>query len=358
MSATYKKCIVLDLDNTLWGGVVGEEGIAGISLSLSDTGSSFIAFQQGILDLYNRGVILAINSHNNPEDALAVIRNHPNMILKEHHFASMRVNWDDKALNIRSIAEELGIGIDSMVFFDDNPLQRQLVRAALPEVEVPELPQDPQLYTKILHSLPYFPTHIATSEDAMRGNLYVTERLRRAEEQKYDSKEAFLVALGIEVVVSINDTALAPRVAQLTDKTNQFNTNKHPLSEEEVIALMSNNASEILSIRAIDRYGDYGIIGAALVEKASDYWRINQLLMSCRILGRDVENALVSIICERAKHAGIKKLIFDFTQTEKNIPAKKFLDEHVGSAPFIVNLERYISTTPRHITIKTEHEII
>lgn len=151
-----KKCLILDLDNTLWGGVVGEDGIDGIELSLSAPGNSFMAFQQAILDHYDRGVILAINSRNNPEDAMDVIRNHPNMILKEHHFAALRMNWNDKAENIRDLAKELNIGLDSMVFLDDDPTNRALVRSLVPEVTVPELPADQREYTRFLNSLPYF----------------------------------------------------------------------------------------------------------------------------------------------------------------------------------------------------------
>ena len=151
-----KKCIVLDLDNTLWGGVVGEDGINGIKLDTETPGNGFLAFQQALLDLLEQGIILAINSKNNYEDAIGVIKEHPNMILKEKHFVAMRINWQDKVENMRELAKELNIGLDSMVFLDDDPLNRGLVQAELPEVEAPELPQDPAKYAKFLINLPYF----------------------------------------------------------------------------------------------------------------------------------------------------------------------------------------------------------
>ena len=326
MSKTMKKCIVLDLDNTLWGGIVGEDGTPGIELSMNERGSGFIAFQQALLDMYHRGVILAINSHNNPEDALAVIRNHPNMILKEPHFAAMRMNWKDKHENIQSLAEELNIGLDSMVFFDDNPLHREMVRSFLPEVDVPELPTDPLLYAKTLHALPYFPSHATTNEDTMRGNLYVTERLRREAEKRFSSKEEFLMSLGLEAYIEVNDSTAIERIAQLTEKTNQFNTKKNPLSSDRVISLMKSDTYEILSMRVIDRFGDYGIIGVAIIEKKAHRWHVEQLLMSCRILGRGVEEALLFAIAERARLHGADHLSFAYAPTEKNAPAKTFLD--------------------------------
>ena len=184
-----KKCLVLDLDNTLWGGVVGEDGFEGIHLGLSSPGNSFIAFQQAILDVHNKGVILAINSRNNEEDAFSVIRRHPNMILKEHHFAAFRINWKDKAENIKEIAQELNIGIDSIVFLDDDETNRELVRTLHPEVAVPELPKDPKEYTKFFNTLTYFETTVITDEDQMRGNLYVTERLRKEVEKTCDKED-------------------------------------------------------------------------------------------------------------------------------------------------------------------------
>lgn len=327
---TMKKCIVLDLDNTLWGGVIGEDGMEGISLSVSSPGSHFVAFQQALLDLYERGIILAINSQNNPEDALEVIRTHPNMILKEQHFAATRINWNDKVQNLKELAAELNIGLDAMVFLDDSPTNRSAVREFLPQVETPELPADPQLYTKFLHSLPYFESSTTTDEDKMRGNLYVTERLRRESEKEFANREDFLRSLDIELqVFEDNDVAL-PRLAQLTEKTNQFNTNKQPMSMEEIAGYITSPKYAVFYASARDRFGDHGIIAFALVRKEGKEWNLESLLMSCRVFGRGIEDAFVHKIAERAGGVGVETMRVAFTPTEKNKPAKDFLDRRTS----------------------------
>lgn len=345
--AELKKCIVLDLDDTLWGGVAGEDGIEGVALSLEEPGASFISFQQALRDLHDRGILLAINSKNNPEDALAVIRSHPNMILKEPHFAAMRMNWNDKADNIRELAEELNIGLNSMVFLDDNPLQRELVRTALPEVEVPEMPQDPREYTRMLLSLPYFGSGALTDEDKMRGNMYVTERLRRESEKRFESREEFLESLNLHTEVKQNDTAAISRISQLTEKTNQFNTNKVPLSVEEVEELMQHQESAVFHARAIDRFGDHGIIAVAIIQKEEALWRVQTLLMSCRVFERGIEQAFVYAIAEAAKKEGVAELVFDFVPTDKNDPAKAFLETYTNNGTLSVKK----TTLPRWITL-------
>lgn len=329
MHATQKKkCLVLDLDNTLWGGVVGEDGLQNLHLSLTPPGSGYLAFQQAILDHFHRGVMLAINSRNNPEDALAVLRTHPNMILKEHHFAAMRLNWNDKAQNLRELAEELNIGLDAMVFLDDDSTNRSLVRALLPEVETPDLPTDPADYARFLNSQDYFPAEAITDEDKMRGNLYVTERLRREQEKQYANKEEFFASLKLELICSEDDDSSVARLSQLTDKTNQFNTNKRPLSEDEIRAYLKSPVHHIYHARLLDVFGDYGIVIFALVEDRGEEWHIDQLLMSCRVFGRTVEEAFLAYIAERARTAGAERLTIAFAATTKNMPAKTFLDAH------------------------------
>ena len=227
-----KKCIVLDLDNTLWGGVIGEDGIEGIELGLSGRGASFLAFQQALLDLYDKGILLAINSRNNEADVRKVLLEHPNMILKEKHFVATRTNWNDKASNIVELAREINIGTDSMVFIDDDPVNRAFVKKVLPEVAVPDFPEQPEDLVSFLLDLPYFDLKTITDEDKMRGNLYVTERLRKEMEKGFSDKDEFLKSLKIKLHVVQNDTKSITRLAQLTEKTNQFNLNKTPLSEE------------------------------------------------------------------------------------------------------------------------------
>ncbi len=327
-----KKCIVLDLDNTLWGGVVGEDGIDGISLSLQSPGNSFIAFQQALLDCYNRGIILAINSRNNPEDAWEVIRNHPNQILKEHHFAAARINWNDKATNIRELAKELNIGLDSMVFFDDDATNRELVKALIPEVTVPDLPESPKEYTKFFNSLPYFTSEVITDEDKMRGNLYTTERLRKEEEKLHDSKDSFLSSLSLELFIYKNDSTCIPRLSQLTEKTNQFNVLKRPLTEQEVASYIMDSAYDVYHGKLSDCFGDYGVIIFAIVKKEKNTWNIDSLLMSCRVFGRGVEQAFLYFILAEARKVGVSKVSISFSPSEKNRPAQEFIDTFFDSS--------------------------
>lgn len=349
---SMKKCLVLDLDNTLWGGVIGEDGMDNIALSLTPPGNSFIAFQQAILDHYNRGIILAINSRNNPEDAWEVIRKHPNMILKENHFAAHRINWNDKAQNIRELAKELNIGLDSMVFLDDDPTNRSMVRSLVPEVEVPELPTDPSEYTSFLNSLDYFNSTVITDEDKMRGNLYVTERLRKEAEKQHENKEDFLESLGLELFLYRDDDSCIPRLSQLTGKTNQFNTLKRPFAEDEIMTFIKSENHSVYYARLQDKFGDHGVILFVLVDKAKDTWNISSMLMSCRVFGRNVEDAFISKLLEEAKKEGVKKITIDSEETEKNLPAREFIQK------YFTNGSRDVSkqvTSPKWVKIHYEN---
>lgn len=349
-----KKCIVLDLDNTLWGGVIGEDGMEGISLSLQAPGNSFIAFQQALLDHYNRGIILAINSRNNPEDAWNVIRNHPNQILKEHHFAAARINWNDKATNIKELAKELNLGLDSMVFLDDDPTNRELVKALVPEVVVPDLPVSPKEYTRFLGDLPYFEVKVITDEDKMRGNLYVTERLRKEEEKNFATQEDFLKSLSLEMFVYTNDASCVPRLSQLTEKTNQFNIFKRPLSEEQILAYIHDDSYMVFHASLRDIFGDHGVILFSFVEKKDTVWNIKFLLMSCRVFGRGVEDAFLSLLLSKASQEGVTKVTIEYEETEKNVPAREFISKH------FINKERDVATSlssPEWITLHTHENI-
>lgn len=337
-----KKCIVLDLDNTLWGGVVGEEGIDGIALSLKPPGNGFMAFQQALLDHYNRGVLLAINSRNNPDDAWEVIRTHPNMILKENHFAAARINWNDKVQNLRELAEELNIGLDSMVFLDDDPTNRELARALLPEVETPDLPADPSQYAGFLNSLNYFDSKVITDEDKMRGNLYVTDRLRKEEEKNYENKEDFLNNLSLKLSVYEDNDSCVSRLAQLTEKTNQFNTYKQPLTEKEVVNFIKSPDYTVFHAKLQDKFGDHGVIAFALVNKNENVWHIQSLLMSCRVFGREVEEAFFGTISKRAAEEGIKRMTIALEETPKNVPAREFVEKHFKDGKCVVPKTPYI----------------
>lgn len=349
-----KKCIVLDLDNTLWGGIVGEDGIDGISLSLQAPGNSFVAFQQALLDYYNKGIILAINSRNNPEDAWNVIRNHPNMILKEHHFAAARINWNDKATNIRELAIELNIGLDSMVFLDDDKTNREMVKSLVPEVFVPDLPESPKEYTKFLNSLTCFSFDVITDEDKMRGNLYVTERLRKEEEKNFSTQEEFLNSLSLQMTIYKNNESCILRLSQLTEKTNQFNTLKRPFSEVEVLQYINDTKYDVYHASLHDVFGDHGVILFCLVEKKDDVWNIKSLLMSCRVFGRGVETSFFAHLLDEASKVDIKKITIESEVTEKNVPAREFIEKN------FINNERKVEdllVSPKWVTLQIYENI-
>jgi len=319
-----KKCIVLDLDNTLWGGVVGESGVEGIHLGPTAEGRSFLEFQEHLLSLFKRGVILAINSKNNEEDALKVIREHPHMVLKEEHFAAMRINWNDKVANMKSLAEEINIGLDSMVFFDDDHLNRGLVNEFIPEVAVVDMPVNPSLYVDTLLKLNYFDTLSLTTEDLKKGGMYVEEKQRRELAQSVDLNQ-YLRVLNITLRIEHANKKNIPRIAQLTQKTNQFNLTTRRYTVEEIESFAESKDFQVIAINLSDKFGDSGLTGMAIVDKKdSESWRIDTFLLSCRILGRKAEDVLIAYILECAKKEGAKSISGDFIPTKRNIPAKDF----------------------------------
>jgi FkbH-like protein len=215
-----------------------------------------------------------------------------------------------------------------MVFLDDDPTNRALVRSLVPEVEVPELPKDPKEYVRFLHGLPYFQTAIITDEDKMRGNLYVTERLRKEAEKQHLSKEEFLKSLSLELSIFKDDATCLARLSQLTEKTNQFNTLKVPLSEEEIAKYIKSNDHSVYYARLQDMFGDYGVILFALIEKKNDIWNIKSLLMSCRVFGRGVEDAFLGALISDAIKEGVQTMTIASETTEKNMPALEFIEKY------------------------------
>ena len=326
--ALTKKCIVLDLDNTLWGGVIGESNLGSINLGPEKEGKPFFDFQKRLLELFERGILLAINSKNNYEDAMHVLKNHPYMILKEDHFASMRINWKDKATNMLEIAEELNIGLDSLVFIDDSPTERALIKEMLPEVAVIELPNDPSLYTKTLEEQTLFNTFSTTAEDLKRGEMYITQRKRAELQLSIQNLESFLEQLKIKTTIGEVQEMQVPRISQLTKKTNQFNVTTKRYSEEEITAFMDSPDHIIKFLQVEDKFGDYGITGVVVLKNLNeDEWVIDTLLLSCRILGKNVELALMREIVNTLREKGAKKIRAKFIPTPKNAPAKEFFSE-------------------------------
>ena len=324
-----KKCIVLDLDNTLWGGVVGEDGFEGIRLGPEPPGNAYVEFQKRLLALFQRGVILAVNSRNNPEDALKVIREHPYMILREENFASVRINWSDKVSNLRELADEINIGLDSMVYLDDDPVNRELVRKMLPDVLVVDLPEDPSYYVNALMELNCFNIFHVTEDDKKRGLMYSQERRRLEAQSSFSDLKSFLKTLEIKVEIQKANSFSIPRISQLTLRTNQFNLTTKRYQEEKIRELTKSGDFLVYSARVKDKFGDYGITGVVIITlKSKDEWEIDTFLLSCRVLGRGVEKTILSWIMEEAKKAKVKRLVGTYIPTQKNPVCKDFYEDN------------------------------
>ncbi len=325
IASLTKKCIVLDLDNILWGGVVGEDGIEGIALGPTPDGRPFLEFQKYLLSFFYRGVILAINSKNNPADVIEVLREHPYMLLRERHFAAMRINWDDKVANMKSLAKEINIGLDSLVFIDDEQVNREIMREFLPEVTVVDMPKDPALYARTLMELDIFHSINITEEDKHKGSMYEDDKKRRDLLQSTNDLTEYLRQLDITVLIEEANTRTIPRISQLTQKTNQFNMTTRRYTEQEITQFVNSNNCRVVSVQVSDKFGNNGLTGLAIIEKMDKrIWRIDTFLLSCRIIGRKVEDTLLAYIVDEAKKEGAELLHGEFIISKKNKPADDF----------------------------------
>jgi FkbH-like protein len=315
-----RKCLILDLDNTVWGGVIGDDGLEGIKIAQGDaTGEAHLAVQQLALALRRRGVVLAVSSKNTDEIARAPFRKHPEMLLKEDHFAVFQANWNDKATNIRAIAEELSLGLDAMVFLDDNPVERALVRRMLPEVAVPELPEDPAWYARTLAAAGYFESIAFSAEDRARADMYQSNARRVALRHQAGDLNAYLASLEMEISFAPFDHTGRARISQLINKSNQFNLTTRRYSEAEVAAAQDDPDVFTLQVRLTDRFGDNGMISVVICRPHEpSVWAIDTWLMSCRVLGRQVEQMVLREILLHARESGIRTLIGTYRPTEKN----------------------------------------
>jgi FkbH-like protein len=313
-----RKCLVLDLDNTLWGGVIGDDGLAGIVLGNGDpAGEAYLKIQRAALALRERGIILAVSSKNDDHVARAAFRSCPEMLLKEEHIAVFQANWMDKASNLEAIARSLNIGIDALVLLDDNPAERAQVRAALPAVAVPELPEDPAFYADMLLAAGYFEACRFTAEDRTRADQYRVNIARTAALSESSNLESHLRSLQMRAACRPFDAVNRPRITQLINKTNQFNLTTRRYTESEVEAF-EKYAAFTLQVRLIDRYGDNGVIAVAICAERDSDWIIDTWLMSCRVLNRKVEHAMLNCIVSSAKSARVKLLLGQYIKTERN----------------------------------------
>jgi FkbH-like protein len=315
-----RRCLILDLDNTLWGGVIGDDGLEGIQIAQGDaTGEAHLSVQQLALRLRERGVVLAVCSKNTDEIARSPFRSHPEMLLREDSFAVFQANWNDKATNIKAIAEELSLGLESMVFLDDNPMERDIVRQMLPQVAVPELPEDPAWYARLLAAAGYFEATTYSNEDRSRAEMYQSNARRVALQKQAGDLDAYLASLQMEIVFAPFDRTGRARISQLINKSNQFNLTTRRYTEADVAVAEEDPAVFTLQVRLIDAFGDNGMICVIVCRpEATGVWEIDTWLMSCRVLGRKVETMVLREIILNARAAGISRLVGTYRPTERN----------------------------------------
>jgi FkbH-like protein len=352
---------VADLDNTLWGGVIGEDGMNGIKLGPEYPGAAYQNLQRAMLDLTRRGILLAICSKNNPDDAKEALEKHPGMILKPKDFSAVRINWNDKARNLREIASELNVGTDALAFLDDNPVEREQIRSALPEVTILDLPEDPLAFAATVQDCPAFERLALSGEDQQRTTLYAAQHERSQAEQTFQSKEDFFRYLDQEAEIAPVAPATVARVAQLTQKTNQFNLTTRRYSEQQIADMAARPDWQVLSIKVRDRFGDHGLVGVAITCDESESCEIETFLLSCRVIGRAVETALLSHLAHSAAARGRQRLAGRYIPTKKNAPARDFyalhgfqlLEEKSDGSIWTLNLQHHTIATPDWIRLKT-----
>jgi FkbH-like protein len=328
LTGQSKKCLVLDLDNTLWGGVLGEDGLAGIQLGSVYPGSAYLAFQREILNLHKRGILLAIASKNNLADVEEVFAKHSSMLLKKEHFASLQVHWERKSESLEQIARQLNIGLEHLVFVDDNPAECAEVMRALPMVATIPLPRQPELFVRSLLEDGLFDGLVFSQEDRQRGELYRQREEAELLRERSGSLEDFYRSLEMEVMFATMDKTSLARSAQLTQKTNQFNVTTIRFSEIELAELAKNPDWLQVTVNMRDRFGDNGIVGFMMAHFNSGVLDIETFLLSCRVIGRNVETAMLAYLCRQAAHRGIHRLRGRIVPTAKNAPSRDLFSRH------------------------------
>lgn len=337
VSGRVKKVLVLDCDGVLWGGVVGEDGLDGIGLGPGHPGESFMDFQRAAKELANRGVVIALNSKNNEADVWEVFEKHPHMVLSREDVVAYRINWQDKATNMREMAQELNLGLDSFVFCDDSPFECELVRSELPEVAVIPLPKDDAADSPAkLMGCGYFDSLTYSVEDRTKSAMYRAEAKRKALQTDSTDMGQYLQSLQMRLEFGLADSFSIPRVAQMTQKTNQFNLTTRRYTEDDIREFVESPLHDVVHVSLSDRFGDMGIIGSAVIDRKQDVALLDSLMLSCRALGRSVEDALMAEVLGLALRKGAKRAVGLFIPTAKNAQVADFYSKR----GFTSNVER------------------
>jgi len=356
IAGNTRKLVVVDLDNTLWGGVLGDEGWENLRLGGHDAaGEAYAEFQRALKCLTRRGIVLGIVSKNDEPAAIEAISRHPEMVLRMTDFAGWRINWDDKADNVASLAAALNLGLQSVVFIDDNPVERDRVRAALPEVLTPDWPVSPLMFSQALASLDCFDTVAVTGEDRRRAAAYQAEAVRVQERDRSGSYDEWLRGLKLKVRVSELNEANITRIAQLLNKTNQMNLSTRRMTAAEIEAWASTPGHKLWAFRVLDKFEDAGITGIASMAVGSDEAWIVDFVLSCRVIGRQVEEAMLYQALTYASEHGARVVSAEYVPTPKNGPCLRFLErsgENGNGHIFRWNLQRPFAPPP-HIELET-----
>lgn len=326
-----RKLLLLDLDDTVWGGIVGDVGSEGVRLGGHDAvGEAYRDFQQGVMALMRKGVAVGVVSKNEESVALQAIDGHPEMLLRSSMLAGWRINWQDKASNIIDLVAELNLGMDAVVFIDDNPAERGRVSEVLPQVLVPDWPKDPMLYRHALERLSCFDTLQLTDEDRLRSGAYAANRQRKQGGSEEPSGDAWVRSLEIQATLAPVTPATRARAAQLLNKTNQFNLRTRRMTESELVAWLDVTHRAMFTLSASDRFGDLGLIGLVSVELDGRDVRIEDMVLSCRAFGRSLENLMLSVCVDVARRSGAERVRAACIETEKNKPTRDFFAQRSG----------------------------
>jgi len=351
-----RKVAVVDLDNTLWGGVLGEVGLRGLALGEESLGLAYQEFQRELLKLHDVGILLAVCSKNDADEVWDAFARHPGMVLRREHFAAERVNWQDKATNLRELAAELNLGLDAFVFLDDNPVERDWIKQALPQVLVPDLPEDPVERPGFLRQAPFFLRVSVTETDTQRAEVYRAQTSRRHMAANAESLDDFLASLHQEILIELVHNGSLARAAQMCQRTNQFNLTTRRYTSADLEFLLRGNMAEVYTLAVRDKFGDNGITGLAILKFEGTQAEVDSLLLSCRILGRKIEDVFLAFLVQRALTRGVRHLVGRYIPTPKNgqvasfYPARAF--ESLGEGLFRLDLHEHRLEVPSRVAVR------